>query len=147
MLKTWRNRLKIKNNNRFLSNTWGITLLLSIFDVLTINGKLYWKRGRIDLRYKRLNSFLVNTSSLSQIWFKLRPIVKPGISYQGFTSADFAPSSVTDRPLQVNNGILPISSAVRNQPELELNNPLDDHSIVSTSAVQDRLEPELNSPL
>ena len=38
MLKTWRNRLKIKNNDRFLTNTRGITLLHSIFDVLTING-------------------------------------------------------------------------------------------------------------
>ena len=28
---------KIKNNDRFLSNTRGITLLHSIFDVLTIN--------------------------------------------------------------------------------------------------------------
>ena len=50
-------------NDRFLSNTWGITLLHSIFDVLTINGNLYWKRGKIDLKSKRLNSFLVNNSS------------------------------------------------------------------------------------
>ena len=49
LLKTWRNRLKIKNNNRFLSNTRGIILLHSIFDVLIINGNLFWKRGRIDL--------------------------------------------------------------------------------------------------
>ena len=54
----------MKNNDRFLSNTRGITLLDSIFDVLTINGNLYWKRGRIELKSKRLNSFLVNDSSL-----------------------------------------------------------------------------------
>ena len=66
MLKTWRNRVKIKNNERFLSNTWGIALLHSIFVVLTIHGKLYWKRGRLDLKSKRLNSFMVNNSSLSQ---------------------------------------------------------------------------------
>ena len=48
-----------------------------------------------------------------------------------FTSADVAPSSVTDRPLQVNNEILPTAFAVLNRPELELNNPLDDHSIAS----------------
>ena len=64
MRKTWRNRLKIKNNDRFLSNTRGITLLRSIFDVLTINGNIYWKRGRIDLKSKRLNSFLVSLSWL-----------------------------------------------------------------------------------
>ena len=78
MLKTWRNRLKIKNNDRFLSNTCGITLLHSIFGVLTINGNLYWKRGRIDLKSKRLNCFLVNNSTelipffptqkLTQLW-------------------------------------------------------------------------------
>ena len=62
MLKTWRNRLKIKNNYRFLSNTRG-TLLHSIFDGLTINGNLYWKHGIIDLESKRLNSFLVNNST------------------------------------------------------------------------------------
>ena len=65
MLKTLRNRLKIKNNDRFLSNTGGITLLHSMFDVLTINGNPYWKRGGIDLKSKRLNSFMVNNSSLS----------------------------------------------------------------------------------
>ena len=53
----------MKNKDRFLSNT-RITLLDSVFDVLTINGNLYWKRGRIDLISKRLNSFLVNSSSL-----------------------------------------------------------------------------------
>ena len=47
----------MKNNDRFLSNTRGITLSDSIFDVLTINGNLYWKRGRIDSKSKRLNSF------------------------------------------------------------------------------------------
>ena len=31
---------------------------------MTINGNLYWKRGRIDLKSKRLNSFMVNNSSL-----------------------------------------------------------------------------------
>ena len=67
MLKTWRNRLKIKNNSRFVSNTKGIILLHSMFDVLTINGNLYWKRGRIDLKSKRLNSFLVNNSNLKKI--------------------------------------------------------------------------------
>ena len=54
----------MKNNDRFLSNTRGITLLDSMFDVLTINGNLYWKRGRINLKSKRLNSFMVNNSSL-----------------------------------------------------------------------------------
>ena len=52
----------MENNDRFLSNTRGIALLDSIFDVLTINGNLYRKRGRIDS--KILNSFLVNNSSL-----------------------------------------------------------------------------------
>ena len=64
LLKTWRNQVKIKNSDWFSSNTWGITLLHSIFHVLTINGNLYWKRGRIDLKSKRLNSILVNNSSL-----------------------------------------------------------------------------------
>ena len=64
LLKIWRNRLKIKINDRFLSKTRGITLLHSMFDVLTINGNLYWKLGRIDLKSKRLNSLLVNNSSL-----------------------------------------------------------------------------------
>ena len=48
----------MKINDRFLSNTRGITLLHSVFDILTINGNFYWKRGRIDLKSKRLNSFL-----------------------------------------------------------------------------------------
>ena len=47
----------MKNNDRFLSNTREITLLDSMFDVLTINGNFYWKRGRIDSISKRLNSF------------------------------------------------------------------------------------------
>ena len=34
----------MKNNDRFLSNPREITLLDFIFDVLTINGNLYWER-------------------------------------------------------------------------------------------------------
>ena len=35
-----------KKNDRLLSNTKGITLLDSIFDVMTINGNLDWKREK-----------------------------------------------------------------------------------------------------
>ena len=64
MLKTWTNRLKIKINDRLLSNTRGITLLHSIFDVLTINGNLYWKRGRIELKSK----ILLRESGVGSRW-------------------------------------------------------------------------------
>ena len=63
------------NNDRFLSNTIGITLLDSIFDVLTINGNLYWKHGRIDSMSKRIKSFLENNSSLINR-FNLEKIIK-----------------------------------------------------------------------
>ena len=66
MLKTWRNRVKIKNNDRFLSNTRRIPLLHSIFDILTINGNLYWKCGRIELKSKRLNNFFAKQHFLNQ---------------------------------------------------------------------------------
>ena len=39
----------------------------SIFDVLTINSNIYWKHGRIDLKSKRLNSFLVNNNQSLRI--------------------------------------------------------------------------------
>ena len=74
LLKTWRNQVKIKNRHRFLSNTRGITLLHSIFDVLTINGNLYWKRGRIDLNSKTPNSFLVNSCCKSMPIFYFNSI-------------------------------------------------------------------------
>ena len=65
LLKTWRNRLNIKNNNRISSNTRGIPLLHSIFDVLTINGNLYWKRKN-RLKIKKTKFFFVKQHFLNQ---------------------------------------------------------------------------------
>ena len=42
MLKTWRNRVKIKNRDWFSSITWGITILHWIFDVSIIIGNQCW---------------------------------------------------------------------------------------------------------
>ena len=80
MLKTWRKRIKIENRNRFLS-TREITLLDSIFDVLIINSNLYWKPGRIDLKSKRLNSFMLNNSSLSCLPYKIWQILSEKVGW------------------------------------------------------------------
>ena len=53
-------RLLLVTIDPLLSNTKWITLLHSMFDVLTIIGNIFWKHGRIDLKSKRLNSFMVN---------------------------------------------------------------------------------------
>ena len=66
-----------------------IALLHSIFDVLTINGNLHWKRGRIDLKSNRLNSFLVNNSSLRNVKNPMYICYSSSIRWESMPIFDF----------------------------------------------------------
>ena len=52
MLKTWGNRVKIKNSDWFSSITWGLTILYWIFDFSVIIDGLCWRQGGIELKSK-----------------------------------------------------------------------------------------------
>ena len=60
-LKSQRYRVKIKNSDWFSSITWGITILLWIFDVSVIIDNHCWRHGRIRVKIKNSDWFSSNT--------------------------------------------------------------------------------------